>query len=262
MENLMYLKSGKILYVLPRDRFSYYVPFAPKILYGFLKIKSGDYVVDAGAAYGDFTIYASLLAGQQGKVISIEPNPYSFAILKMNVEANRLQNTVTLVNKAVSDHVGKARLTGSGYGAHLSNAEGMEIETTTLDRLLQDLNLTRIDVVKMDIEGQEVAALKGFEQINEVREIVIETHDTFSFHYVKEHLFKSGFNIYILNNSLLARNIVRNLIPNIADLILAETRTRFLALSSLSKYLLGVEDHPVPPCRPSPLRIVYGTKKR
>jgi FkbM family methyltransferase len=245
---------------LPSDDFSHYVPFRPKILYGFLRIKRGDVVVDVGAFPGDFTLHASSLVGESGKVIAIEAHPWNFALLKANVILNDLRNVI-LVNKAISDREGKALLAGSGSGAHLSRSEGVEVKTTTLDKLLQDLGLARADVIKLDIEGAEVAALKGFQRLREVREAAIETHGTSSFRYVTECLPKKDFDIYVLNNSLLLKNIARTIL-NLPDFVLTEFKSKFLAFKLLSKYILGLENHPLPSCRSHQVVIVYIRRQR
>jgi FkbM family methyltransferase len=109
-------------------------------------------VIDVGAFPGDFTLHASMLAGNSGKVIAIEPHPKNFSLLKLNVMVNNLKN-VFLVNKAVSSYEGKALLVASNADAHLSDSEGIEVETVTLDKLLLNLGVNHADVVKIDVEG-------------------------------------------------------------------------------------------------------------
>lgn len=247
-------------YVLPFDSFfSYYVPFMAKMQYGFLNIREGDTVIDAGAFPGDFTLYASRLVGASGRVIAIEPHPYNFKILKANIRLNDLRNVIP-VNKALSDHEGRAMLSGIGVDAHISDS-GIEVETTTLDNIALELGLDRVDVVKMDIEGQEVAALRGFQGLEKVREVAIEVHGVSSYKIVADHLVERGFRVHILDNLLLAKNIIRHVAPCLSDFIIAELRSGFLASRLLLKYMLGFEDHPAPACRSHGSRIIYGVKE-
>src|SRR2546428_7070432 len=72
---------------------------------GFMKvlIPRGATVVDVGAYIGTHTLAFAHFAGPDGRVISIEPQDESFALLKRNVAANRLTN-VQLDHAAAADH--------------------------------------------------------------------------------------------------------------------------------------------------------------
>jgi FkbM family methyltransferase len=228
-----------------------------KVQYGFLRVRKGDIVVDVGAYPGDFTLHSSLLVGDTGKVIAIEPHPRNFAFLKANVVLNNLRNVI-LINKAVSNYVGKGQLNGIDTGAHLSRLKGIPVEVVTLDKLLYDLGITRVDVVKIDIEGQEKEALEGFQLITGVREIAIETHTKYYLNYVTKYLMERGFKVRFLDNLLLIRNVLKDSV--IPCLFLAEFKSRFLASRLLLRYMLGTSDHPIPACRSRATTIVYGIR--
>jgi FkbM family methyltransferase len=243
------------------DKFSYYVPYMAKLQYGFLYINKGDVVIDVGASPGDFTLHASTLVGKIGKVIAVEPQPMNFSLLKLNVMINNLKNVV-LVNKAISSYEGKALLAGSNTNAHLSDS-GVEVETVTLDKLITELGLSHADVVKIDVEGHEEAVLRGFSMLSKVREIAVETHDMSSFRYIAERLIKEGFRIYILDNALLVRNFVNNVLAScLPDFLLAEFKSKFFMSKSLLRYLLKLQEHPAPACRKGRYRVIYGKRKK
>ena len=257
-----HVKCGKLKYIVPANRFGYYVPYMAKLQYGFLHISEGDIVIDVGAFPGDFTLHASTLAGNSGKVIAIEPHPKNFSLLKLNVMVNNLKN-VFLVNKAVSSYEGKALLAGSNVDAHLSDSEGIEVETVTLDKLLLNLGVNHADVVKIDVEGNEESVLRGFSMIKKIREVVVETHDASSFRYVIERLIKEGFRIYILDNALIFRNFISNILTScLPDLILAELKSRLFMSKSLLRYLLKLQEHPAPACRRGRFRVIYGKRQK
>jgi hypothetical protein len=69
----------------------------------------GDIVVDVGASIGAFCIRSSLIVGEKGKVIAIEPEPNSFKILDTNIKANKLSNVLCL-NLALSNKEGYENL--------------------------------------------------------------------------------------------------------------------------------------------------------
>jgi len=131
-------------------------------------IKPDMTVLDLGAAIGYMTLAAARLVGPQGRVIAFEPAPAAFQLLETNVERARLKN-VTVVNKAISDKVGTVNLYISSTQplANSLNTQRVrpdtvvKVATTTLDEFLGN---TTVDVIKMNIEGSELLALKGMKR--------------------------------------------------------------------------------------------------
>jgi FkbM family methyltransferase len=131
-------------------------------------IKKGDTIVDMGANIGFYTLLAANLVGEKGKVYSFEPDPKTNILLKMNVELNNYHNVV-IIQKAVSNQTGTAKFylstePGADTLYRESSGKYIEIETETLDHYFQDKDQT-IDVIKMDVEGAEIAALSGMDKI-------------------------------------------------------------------------------------------------
>jgi FkbM family methyltransferase len=127
----------------------------------FQKFAKKDGVVfDIGANAGFFTLLASCLVGPGGRVVAFEPVPRNVEILRRHLEMNRVEN-VDVRGVAVSDVTGVARMrTGhSNLEWKLAPEGDTEIETVTLDELWNAGALPRPDLVKMDIEGAEAAAL-------------------------------------------------------------------------------------------------------
>ncbi|MDQ5955591.1 MAG: hypothetical protein QG621_594 [Patescibacteria group bacterium] len=123
-------------------------------------VKPGMTVIDIGAHVGYYTTLFAKLVGNEGTVISFEPEPYNFSLLAHN--AGALSNC-TLINKGVSDVAGPATLylAEGNLGAHsMRSATSMStpIETVRLDEYLKD---TPVHVIKMDVEGNEPFALKS-----------------------------------------------------------------------------------------------------
>jgi len=130
-------------------------------------VSNGNVVVDAGASCGIYTIAAAKLVGEKGRVIAFEPGVRSASVLIRNIELNGLNN-VRLYREALSDRVGRARLyhhrgpVASSMAVGDSNKHQFdEITTTTLDSMLKQEGLDRVDFLKMDIEGAEELALRG-----------------------------------------------------------------------------------------------------
>jgi len=130
------------------------------------KLNPGDVVLDIGAYVGMFTVKASLAVGNKGKVVAIEPSPDNYAILIGNCVS--LDN-VTLVQKAIMAKNGTGKLYYSKSAAANSLVvkwkKYIEVETITLDDLVAELKLDRIDLIKIDAEGAELDVLKGAQKV-------------------------------------------------------------------------------------------------
>jgi len=140
-------------------------------LMGKLLPKDG-VMVDIGANAGIYSCLAAKRLGQSGVVVAIEPNPEMVARLRFNIEAT-LANChekprIEIKSLAVSDEAGRLPfyLNRKNLGASSLN-EGksdrrIEVESRPLLAVIGDLKLSRIHVLKCDIEGSEDRALAPF----------------------------------------------------------------------------------------------------
>jgi FkbM family methyltransferase len=137
---------------------------------GLLKssIGAGMTVVEAGAHMGYVTLQCARAAGPTGRVIAFEANPRAVPLIERNLSANGLDARVTVVPLALGDIPGRHAfyLSGGGDTSSLREPEGaserVEVAVTTLDTWLDPTVI--VDVVKLDIEGGEVAALRGMSE--------------------------------------------------------------------------------------------------
>jgi FkbM family methyltransferase len=122
----------------------------------------------------------SKIVGMSGRVISIEAHPKVFRCLSKMCAANQLKN-VTLVQAAVADRETEILLSDSpGHEGNsiIGTVSGVQVACTTLESLYQSLGLSRVDFLKMNIEGAERLALAGMRQmVNRTRNICISCHD-------------------------------------------------------------------------------------
>ncbi len=72
-------------------------------------LRPGDTFIDVGANFGWYTVIASDVVGNDGRVIAFEPAPAALALLRHNIQANGCEN-VTLEPEALSDRVGTLQL--------------------------------------------------------------------------------------------------------------------------------------------------------
>ena len=128
-------------------------------------VKPGDIVIDCGAHVGVFTAKAFSLGA--AKVIAVEPQPRNLECLRRNFPAELEDGRLVLVPKAVWSSEGTMKMNSNAFNPAASSlvkpGDGGEIEVpvTTIDLLVADLELSRVDFIKLDIEGAEPEALKG-----------------------------------------------------------------------------------------------------
>jgi len=131
----------------------------------FLRVKKGDVFVDIGAHTGRYTVMASLMVGERGKVVAVEPDPSNFERLLANISLNRLKNVIPL-RVAASDSDGTATLhrsifsSGQSIGQDLGRGS-IEVPTKTMDGVIREIGPGHVDWVKIDVEGFETEVLKG-----------------------------------------------------------------------------------------------------
>lgn len=132
--------------------------------------------VDIGAHIGYFTVYAGLLMGRRGNVISIEPNPDYYSQVLKNIEINGLQENTRTFKIGLSDRIGKAK-TGGWEERDLIESETGDVEVTTFDQLCMTEGIEP-DIVKIDVHGAEYKILSGMTRTldNHVKHLFLETH--------------------------------------------------------------------------------------
>lgn len=130
-------------------------------------IKSGDTVWDVGANIGLYALLMARKVGPAGRVIAWEPSPQTFRVLSDHIEANDLGACCELRNAAVADTVGTLPFAESADEAEPTNRLGhsdrtptVQVPVETLDACLR-ISSRAPSVVKIDIEGAEVLALRG-----------------------------------------------------------------------------------------------------
>ncbi|MET8855529.1 FkbM family methyltransferase [Streptomyces sp. NPDC004579] len=149
------------------------------------RIRPGDVVIDVGAHTGYYTLLASRLAGPTGAVVAIEASPDFHQALKANAEANAC-GTVRTVNAAVSDTPGRmtfylersTNLGGTTAIRPRTVESSFEVDAAPLSSLLSEQEARAARLIKIDVEGCEAAALRGFlpllPWLREDAELVVE----------------------------------------------------------------------------------------
>ena len=130
-------------------------------------VRSGDIVLDCGANVGTYT--RELLADGAKLVVAIEPAPENLECLRRTFAGEIADGRVILCPKGVWDRE-ENRMMSLNPGSSLSDSvvvrnkdsrQETTVPLTTIDQLVAELRLPRVDFIKMDIEGAEQRALTG-----------------------------------------------------------------------------------------------------
>lgn len=150
----VYIVKEYGFYVFSRggtDDLYYAIPCREGDVHEFItsKLEKGDVFVDVGANIGYYTILASKIVGDEGRVFAIEPIPQTVAVLRFNVRLNGLSNII-ISDKAAwfENAVIELRLQMKEYGCasafHYGNGEEIEVQGVPLDQILK--GITYIDL--------------------------------------------------------------------------------------------------------------------
>lgn len=140
-------------------------------------IAVGDWVIDVGANVGHYTIRLSQLVGEAGRVLAFEPVPETFELLAANLAFVGAHN-VSLFNVAVSASSAIMSLSIPQFPSGLANfycagltstspwPHDREADFNVMTLALDTLAIPRrVSLVKLDVEGHELSALQGMEQL-------------------------------------------------------------------------------------------------
>tara|TARA_B110000263_G_C15302252_1_gene508596 strand:+ start:918 stop:1853 length:936 start_codon:yes stop_codon:yes gene_type:complete len=175
-DNLIVDVNGYKLALIPGDlgisselmMFKTHEPLTTKLL--SKELKKDMVCLDVGGNIGYYTLLESNIVGSGGKVIAIEPSPPNFQHLKKNLEIQDTKN-VDAYNFAAGDVDGSVNFlvyqesNGSftipdGETTNLPG-ELIKVEAKRLDTFLNELKITNVDFVRMDVEGYEFHIIEG-----------------------------------------------------------------------------------------------------
>jgi FkbM family methyltransferase len=178
-------------------------------------LSPGDVFVDVGANVGYDTLLASGRVGPTGKVVAIEASPRTFRLLTRNLELNDAAN-VRAVNVAVfgrvakldlyegvENNIGSMTTLGSRGGKRVTSVDAMP-----LDKILTADEISRLRLIKMDVEGAEPPILQNLLDalplFPPTMDIIVEVspHDDHAaWQSVFDRMRAAGFFAYEIENS-------------------------------------------------------------
>jgi FkbM family methyltransferase len=133
-------------------------------------LRPGMTVIDVGAHHGLYTLLASKRVGRKGRVIAFEPSPRECRRLKKHLRWNRCSN-VQLMPCAVGEEAGETDFYLVEGSQDWCNSlrppavgeatKTMRVSVRRLDDALEELDVSRVDFIKLDVEGAELTVLYG-----------------------------------------------------------------------------------------------------
>lgn len=144
-------------------------------------LRPGMTVIDIGAHVGYHSLLAARVVGSTGRVISFEPSPGNFDLLANNIRINGLSKIIHAENAALGDFSGELDLYLSSYntGDHriystlsdddeIFNAgalrQSVRVAVMALDEYLGERDISKVDIVKIDVQGAEMGVLSGMKK--------------------------------------------------------------------------------------------------
>ncbi|MEO2049638.1 MAG: FkbM family methyltransferase [Pirellulales bacterium] len=167
--------------------------------------------IDIGANVGIYSLWAATLLGSNGTIVSFEPNPPAFERLSFNMDANKKIRgshwpKIKLLNTGVADrngqfdlHLCPENLGESSLVLHATSCSRVNIPCVKLLDKLTQLNISKIDILKIDIEGAEEKALLPFLENSPKgllpKCIIIENSDDHWKSNLRKAIAKHGYSI-------------------------------------------------------------------
>ena len=186
----VYLESGDYLYVPsvvesshPHRLFDPYVP--EQIISKFCNL--GSIVMDIGANMGEWSLHMAKMVGGNGRVFCFEPIPSMVQALEKTIAINNFSQ-VSISECAISNKTGHSQFSipfdkdnqaipfwsrlvlGEEFAtpkwidnpwAKVATTKTIEVQTTTLDRFTSEKSITKLDFIKIDVEGHEKYVIEG-----------------------------------------------------------------------------------------------------
>jgi FkbM family methyltransferase len=197
--------------IFENREYSDYFPFYKKVT-----------ILDIGAHFGYFSIFAQKNTDPNSLLIAIEPNKSNFSYLLKNIDNSKINN-VKCLNNAIDGKRGLSKLflgrtlnhsIIENYPLNQEQAPGSEIiETKTLEDIIIESKLEKLDFLKLDCEGAEYSILENTPRhiFDKITTISMEFHDLrnekFTGEFLIQTLIMNGFKIVKYNYERTSQNL-------------------------------------------------------
>ncbi len=179
-------------------------------------LRKGDTVVDAGANVGVCTLLSARLVGEGGAIYSFEPHPRTFRQLRKNVGLGKFKH-VKIFNKGVSNKTEEVSFTDEYVSDinHIETSGKRKVKLVRLDDILPEVK--HVNLLKIDVEGYELLALSGAQEIlTKTEAVYFENCPSsyqrygYSFRDIFDLFEGAGFCVYRIDTDLNLEKVTRN----------------------------------------------------
>ncbi len=133
-----------------------------------LKRDDAPVIMDVGGNFGYLSMtWASSIAKDSGRVYCFEPSRGIYEVLKGSVEENHFHTNLEIINSAVGETTGTIDVYDNGISANRNELKGVnstyKIQMTSIDHFCVEKDISRVDLIKIDVDGSELNVLQGAE---------------------------------------------------------------------------------------------------
>jgi FkbM family methyltransferase len=126
-------------------------------------LKDEDIVIEVGANIGAHSLLIGKLIGKKGRLIAIEPTEYALRKLNRNISLNEDISNITVIDKIISDDEYKGKdIFNSDWSTKSTQSPcSIEFYSSTVDKVVEECLLQKVDMLKVDVDGYDFRVLKG-----------------------------------------------------------------------------------------------------
>jgi FkbM family methyltransferase len=185
--------------------------------------RSGGVYFDVGANVGFYSLQIAKKTQGQSRIFAFEPNHYTFKRLELNCSLNSFGNCILPIHEALYREEGYINFYESPVHTSATSSlsdfkeiarSATKVKATTLDHVVERESLSRIDLLKIDVEGHELDVLEGAKKTlmqNKIHHLFIEFNGFFmkqkgiSFESFLNAIFSYGFVLTSFNHKKVER---------------------------------------------------------
>ncbi len=182
--------------------------FEDRVYADYFPFQKKSVIVDVGAHYGFFSLFANRNTHKDSQIYSFEPSAENFRTLRKNISDNKIEN-VRMFQCAVGSKNGTGKLihrknpvnSALEETTYVRSSSFEAVEIKTLGTLIKEKKIQQIDFLKLDCEGSEYAILETLsdEIFQIIKTISMEFHDLksekYTCEFILEILKRKNFNI-------------------------------------------------------------------
>lgn len=176
----------------------------------YYEVKEGGVVLELGAYIGMYAIKMAQIVGKKGKVLAVESMRRNFEILKKNISNNNLDNIIA-INKAVWHEKGVLKFysnkkqDNSAINGVVDTKNTIDVQSDTVDNIVKENNLTRVDFVRIQVNGAEKNVLEGMEETFKLKPVIMLMIIYDDRNKIVKMLHEKGYKTEIYKYAILAK---------------------------------------------------------